>query len=585
MYSRYHTGETKECYEELYNSAGSDDAVDAIKAKLENMVSSDILASKQEVEKVTGQVVKAACSRMLPGKMDVTESYTSDVFLHAPDTLFDHLAAVFRSYLLHGAVTLQILTCAFLPLFKGGVKNPAVFDSYRAIAGASQLLKLFEYVILTVWGDCLQSDSMQFGFKKGVSTTQCSWLVTEVTNYFMRRGTAVTACLLDCSKAFDKCQFDKLFEKLIAKGLPAVVVRVLIFVYQEQEGCVKLGGKKSSMFRLTNGTRQGSVLSPLLFSIYLDDLLTELRVLQIGCHIGGLWYGACGYADDLIMLAPNREVLQKMLAICERYGKEHNLVFSTDPVPRLSKTKCMYFCGRSNNVQYPAPVQLDGKDLPWVDHAEHLGHTLHQSVTMDMDCHRARAKFIDKSVHTREQFYFAQPQQQLKMIQILCCDGYGSMLWDLKGNTAEQFFKSWNTCVKLINEVPRSTYTYLVEGFLADSQTSLRNQILGRYPAFYRKLLNSPSKEVRILARMVSSDPRSTTCRNLKYLRMTTKLDKIEDYSSWRVKAALPVEKVPERELWRLGLLSSLLNMKTEKHLKVQDSKQICSMIDSLCNT
>ena len=204
---------------------------------------------------------------------------------------------------------------------------------------------------------------------------------------------------------------------------------------------------------------------------------------------------------------------------------------------------------------------------------------------MDMDCHRARAKFIDKSVHTREQFYFAQPQQQLKMIQILCCDGYGSMLWDLKGNTAEQFFKSWNTCVKLINGVPRSTYTYLVEGFLADSQTSLRNQILGRYPAFYRKLLNSPSKEVRILARMVSSDPRSTSCRNLKYLRTTTKLDKIEDYSSWRVKAALSVEKVPERELWRLGLLSSLLNMKTEKNLKVQDSKQICSMIDSLCNT
>ena len=56
----------------------------------------------------------------------------------------------------------------------------------------------------------------------------------------MRMGTAVSACLLDCSKAFDKCQFDKLFEKLIIKGLPAVVVRVLIFIYEEQEGCVKL---------------------------------------------------------------------------------------------------------------------------------------------------------------------------------------------------------------------------------------------------------------------------------------------------------------------------------------------------------
>ena len=79
-------------------------------------------------------------------------------------------------------------------------------------------------------------------------------------------------------------------------------------MYQEQEGCVKLGGKKSSVFRLTNGTRQGSVLSPVLFSVYLDDLLVELRSLQLGSHIGGLWYGACGYADDLILLAPNREV-------------------------------------------------------------------------------------------------------------------------------------------------------------------------------------------------------------------------------------------------------------------------------------
>jgi hypothetical protein len=322
-----------------------------------------------------------------------------------------------------------------------------------------------------------------------------------------------------------------------------------------------------------------------LFSVYLDDFLVELRSLQLGCHIGGLWYGACGYADDLILLAPNREVLQRMLTICERYGEGHNLVFSTDPVPKLSKTKCVYFCGRNNNVKYPAPVQLYGQDLPWVEHADHLGHTLHQSVTMDMDCHRARAKFIDKSVDTREQFFFAKPEQKLKMVQILCCDGYGSMLWDLKGNPAEQYFKCWNTCVKLVFGVPRSTFTYLVEGFFAENQTSLRNQILSRYPGFYRKLLSSPSKEVRVLARMVAADPRSTTCRNLSYLREVTGMANVEWYSSWRVRDSLPVQKVPEKERWRLGLLNSLLGMQTEKYLVVQDSKRICAMIDSLCNT
>ena len=338
----------RNCYSELYNSASTVDAMTDIKSKLQGLINENSL---REVNKVTAEVVKQACSKLKPGKLDVTGSYSSDIFLHGPDVLFDLLANVFRSYLVHASVTPQILSYAFLPLFKGGLKDPSRFDSYRAIAGASQLLKLFEYVILLVWGEVLDSDSMQFGFKAGVSTTQCSWLVNEVTTYFMRRCIAVSACLLDCSKAFDKCRFDKLFTKLIEKGLPAIVVRVLIFMYEEQTGWVTLSGKQSTSFTITNGTRQGSVLSPVIFSVYLDDLLRELRRLQLGCSIGGCWFGACGYADDLIIMAPNREVLQRMLDICEDYAVDHNLTISTDPVPARSKAKCIYFCGRPGHVR------------------------------------------------------------------------------------------------------------------------------------------------------------------------------------------------------------------------------------------
>ena len=126
---------------------------------------------------------------------------------------------------------------------------------------------------------------------------------------------------------------------------------------------------------------------------------------------------------------------------------------------------CMYFCGRMGQVKYPAPVQLEGEDLPWVEQADHLGHVLHQSVTMDKDCTRARASFIDRSVDVRQQFSFASPDLTLQMVQVLCSDGYGSMLWNLQSDSAESYFKSWNTCVKLVHGVPRSTFTYLVEGF------------------------------------------------------------------------------------------------------------------------
>ena len=157
---------------------------------------------------------------MKPGKADVSESFTSDILLHAPDNLFECLAVIFRSFLVHGDVTLELLSCAFLPLFKGGLKKPNMSDSYRAITGSSQILKLVDNVILLLWGDLLGSDTLQFGFKAGTSTTQCSWLVVEVSSHYLRQGTPVIATLLDCSKAFDKCVFSSLFTKLMDRRQP-----------------------------------------------------------------------------------------------------------------------------------------------------------------------------------------------------------------------------------------------------------------------------------------------------------------------------------------------------------------------------
>ena len=96
---------------------------------------------------------------------------------------------MYRSWLIHGTVTTSLLACAFLPLLKNALKDPADTGSYRAIAGSSILLKLFDKVVLLLWGHLLSSDSLQFGYKVGTSTTQCSWLVSEVVGHFLRSGT------------------------------------------------------------------------------------------------------------------------------------------------------------------------------------------------------------------------------------------------------------------------------------------------------------------------------------------------------------------------------------------------------------
>ena len=110
-------------------------------------------------------------------------------------------------------------------------------------------------------------------------------------------------------------------------------------------------------------------------------------------------------------------------------------------------------------------------------HATHLGHELHQSGSMEQDCKVKRAMFIDNSIEIREVFHFALARQVLEAVKLYSLHCYGSMLWDFSGRMFGQFCRSWNTCVKLVHEVPRSTHTYLVENFLADEFLPVRTEL------------------------------------------------------------------------------------------------------------
>ena len=293
--------------------------------------------------------------------------------------------------------------------------------------------------------------------------------------------------------------------------------------------------------------------------------------------------GACAFADDLALLAPGRQVLQRMIKVCEDYGLKHNLAFSTDTVPAKSKTKCVLFRGK-RKAENPKPVFLNGEALPWVETVEHLGHTLHESMSMDTDVSRAKNRFMARCNDVRDNLYFCHPSQKMKAIQIYCCDGYGSMLWDLSSKSVDSYFKSWNIQARLAWNVPRQTFTYLIEGHLCKDMTSLKNQILSRYPCFVRKLLDSPSKEIRFLVKNVINDQRSITARNITYIQNLTDLD-VLNYASWRIKQCLPIKTVPNVDSWRTSLLSIILearHCKNTMYLNLSMS-QAEDMITSLC--
>ena len=125
----------------------------------------------------------------------------------------------------------------------------------------------------------------------------------------LRGGINPIVTVLDCSKAFDKCKFSLLFRRLLDKGLPPVVVRAMVYVYMEQYGWVKWGDSTSSQMCISNGTRQGAILSPIFWAVYADPLLQRLRDLGLGAHVAGLFVGAVCYADDVLLIAPTRTAM------------------------------------------------------------------------------------------------------------------------------------------------------------------------------------------------------------------------------------------------------------------------------------
>ena len=158
------------------------------------------------------------------------------------------------------------------------------------------------------------------------------------------------------------------------------------------------------------------------------------------------------------------------------------------------------------------------------------------------------------------------------------------MLWDFTSDICGQFCRSWNICVKLAWDIPRSTHTYLVENLFGVNHVSHKKQLLARYVNFFKSLLKSISNEVKVVANIVARDIRSVTGKNLAYIEQETKLDPWKA-TSVQVKDAVPNSQVPPQEQWRLPLLCQYIYQRQEMKVQCQETKEITKLIDSLCSS
>ena len=158
-----------------------------------------------------------------------------------------------------------ILLSTLVPIVKEKLANLSSSKNYRSIAISSLILKLLDYIIIILYGGHLKFDEFQFGYQENSSASMCSWMALEMIDLYQRNGSTVYGCFMDCTKAFDTIQQSLLFKKLLNAKIPPIFIRLLINIYLRQTADVRWQGSFSSEFKLSNGMKQGAVLSPIVF--------------------------------------------------------------------------------------------------------------------------------------------------------------------------------------------------------------------------------------------------------------------------------------------------------------------------------
>ena len=220
----------------------------------------------------------------------------------------------------HGLVPSMWRKGTVVPVPKKKDKGICEVDNFRGIAVVLVVYKLMcsmvqGRLVQIVEGKHLLAKE-QGGFRRGRGCRDQILTLTLLGQMkMMTRKRGMFAAFIDFGKAYDSGDRSKLWRCLEDLGLQGRLVEFLKAAYADLRCEVKVGEEYSEPFVVTNGLRQGCILSPLLFSLYINSLTVELKKAEVGVVCKGWWIPALLYADDMVLLAEEEEMLSKELKI------------------------------------------------------------------------------------------------------------------------------------------------------------------------------------------------------------------------------------------------------------------------------
>lgn len=225
------------------------------------------------------------------------------------------------------------LESVIVPLYKRGDKK--VTGNYREISLLCTAYKIYAEIIRQRLNEEVEGKRMlpesQTGFQKGRSTIDNIFILNHLIQRVKGREgkkekERLYAVFVDLKAAFDTVDRNILWQILEGKGVKEGLIRNLKNIYGGTIVMVRTKEGLTSGFETTKRVRQGCVLSPLLFSLYIADLDKELGKRNIGeVELGNMRIWSLAYADNMVCVAKNKEALKDMMGMLRRFLKARKL--------------------------------------------------------------------------------------------------------------------------------------------------------------------------------------------------------------------------------------------------------------------
>ena len=351
----------------------------------------------------------------------------------APRSFSNIIAKLFSSFICHSYLPAELLRGQLCPIVKNNLGDLCSSDNYRPVMISSNFLKVLEYCLLPHIASSVSLSTKQFGFRKHTSTLMAVTVFKETVHYYMSKKSMVYTSFLDLSKAFDRVNYFKLIAKLMQNNIPPSIVHLLYVMYCNQNVYVRFNNHNSSSWKIGNGVRQGGILSPLLFNIYINDILNNISSSKIGCKLGINTANVIAYADDICILSPSSSGLQQLLNSLYLQLNELDLKLNEN------KTVCMVFTPRREGlISYGPKFYINGYHLNIVDHYTYLGVVIKNTLCNSKDIERCEEVFYKQFYSFFRKFHFLDTHVLLFFFKTYCSSLYGAELWYDKFGCSQQ---------------------------------------------------------------------------------------------------------------------------------------------------